>query len=104
MYCKLTHRNYHIGSKQIHIEIFDELLDERHLLCNLNTYYTETGDYTFSLHISCIDDIKIIDYLLETKLAETVKIDKLIKMVGDDEHVSFVYYMKLTPLALLNVL
>lgn len=98
MYCRFTFFEY-MGTKQIHVECF---ASDGYLLCMFTTYYYDVGkDYRFNLHLMDINCERCFDYLIENKLAEIIKTDKIVKVISQD---AVIYHMRLTPLALLQVL
>lgn len=98
MYCKFTLFEY-MTTKQIHVEC---IADDGYLLCMITAYnYNRVEDYRFNLHLMDINCKRCFDYLIENKLAEIIKTDKIVKVISED---AIIYHMRLTPLALLQVL
>lgn len=85
-------------TKRIHIECF---ASDGYLLCMITAYKFKTEDYRFNLHLMDINCERCFDYLIENKLAEIIKTDKIVKVISED---AIIYHMRLTPLALLQVL
>jgi hypothetical protein len=98
MYCKFELFEY-MNTKQIHVEC---IASDGYLLCMITAYYYDIAeDYRFNLHIMDINCEQCFRYLLENKLAEIVRSDKNVKIISQN---ATIYHMRLTPLALLQVL